>query len=553
MVTEGLLTYENPTHGIKINIPADWAIIEPLDDIIMVEFISPLESSSDTFNEHFGIGVENLLLPFTLEEYTDLSINLLKPTIKDFEIVESTATTLGIIPAHKIVYTGKLPDSDIEAKFENVIAIKDKKAYLLWYIAEPRKYSDYLHTVQQMIDSFEIVADVVTEDIRGRYVNSDLGLQIDFPEGWAGNEINIDIATVVTVSPNITKPTSEEDFVFMGVAFMDLLELFSGEFSTPADCDTPPSAAIIKINDMKVIEYGVSECISQGITFDEKTYFLATEEKGIAVSYDVSSENVYESYLEEFEESLKTLKVENTIDLSDPSNAPLFGKILSKEKVMVEGKSYDIEIVSNLDVSEFVFSEENKEISLKVEGKEGSESSTQLYIGKVLEGPYTVTMDGNPMDDVMVVDDKTTGETSVDLTYAEGLHDITIRGTNLVSKVVSELPQIKEVTEQGDISVAMKHKKKLTLVSVKNNGDEEIFGIQLKIDDGKIRYVKARGWDRDRIDQNTVLVQTTDRPIKPGKSLICLLIVDNKTSSFEWKVLDNANNLMTTGDVTPRS
>ena len=228
----------------------------------------------------------------------------------------------------------------------------------------------------------------------------------------------------MTVRPNITKPTSEEDFVFMGITFIDLSELFSGEFSTPAECDTPPSVAIIKINDMKVYEYDVTECIVQGLTFDEKAYFLVTEDKGILVSYDVSSENVYGSYIAEFEDSLKTLKVENTIDLSDPSTAPLFGQTLSKEKVMVESVPYDIEVTSNLAVSDFAFSEENKQISFKVEGSEGTEGSTTIYIGKVLEGPYTVIMDGNPMDDVMVVEDKTTGETSVDLTYTEGVHVI---------------------------------------------------------------------------------------------------------------------------------
>ena len=98
----------------------------------------------------------------------------------------------------------------------------------------------------------------------------------------------------------------------------------------------------------------------------------------------------------------------------------------------------------------------------------------------------------------------------------------------------------------------MKHKQKLTLVSVKNNGDEEIFGFQMKIDDGKIRYVKARGWDRDKIDQSTIVVYTSDKPIKPGKSLIFLMVVDNKASSFEWVVLDTTGNMMVKGDVRPR-
>ena len=40
---------------------------------------------------------------------------------------------------------------------------------------------------------------------------------------------------------------------------------------------------------------------------------------------------------------------------------------------------------------------------------------------------------------------------------------------------------------------------------------------------------------------------------QPSKSLICLLVVDNKTSSFEWTVFDTVDNMMTKGAVTPKS
>ncbi|MFQ5969190.1 MAG: hypothetical protein ACE5J2_01660 [Nitrososphaerales archaeon] len=100
----------------------------------------------------------------------------------------------------------------------------------------------------------------------------------------------------------------------------------------------------------------------------------------------------------------------------------------------------------------------------------------------------------------------------------------------------------------ADISVAMKHKKKVTLVAVKNNADEEVFGVQIRIDDGKISFVKARGWDRDRIDQSTVSVQTSDRSIKPGRSLIILMIVDNRSASFEWIAFDKDNRMISSGN-----
>ena len=103
------------------------------------------------------------------------------------------------------------------------------------------------------------------------------------------------------------------------------------------------------------------------------------------------------------------------------------------------------------------------------------------------------------------------------------------------------------------VNVVMKHKKKVTLVSIKNNGDEEIFGVQMKMHDGNISFVKGKGWDRDRIDQSTIIVQTDDRPIKPGRSLIFMLVVDNRTSSFQWTVLDNGGKIIAEGDVRPES
>ena len=39
-----------------------------------------------------------------------------------------------------------------------VFSIKEHKAYLLTYSAEERKYSDYLPTIEKMIDSFKTAA-----------------------------------------------------------------------------------------------------------------------------------------------------------------------------------------------------------------------------------------------------------------------------------------------------------------------------------------------------------------------------------------------------------
>lgn len=98
-------------------------------------------------------------------------------------------------------------------------------------------------------------------------------------------------------------------------------------------------------------------------------------------------------------------------------------------------------------------------------------------------------------------------------------------------KVVGEP---KEKIETSDaINVQMKQKKELILISVKNNNAEDVFEVKIKTLDGSIKFVKARGWERERVDQSTVIVSTDDEPITSERSLIIMLIADN-ISSLEW-------------------
>ncbi len=92
--------------------------------------------------------------------------------------------------------------------------------------------------------------------------------------------------------------------------------------------------------------------------------------------------------------------------------------------------------------------------------------------------------------------------------------------------------------EKPNISIALKHKNKVTLAAVKNNDETPVYGLELKSTDGTIRFVKARGWDREKIDASTVIIQTDDIPLTKNGSMIVVLILDNRSSSLEWKAFD---------------
>ena len=113
-------------------------------------------------------------------------------------------------------------------------------------------------------------------------------------------------------------------------------------------------------------------------------------------------------------------------------------------------------------------------------------------------------------------------------------------------------PPISEQVTEGDVSVAMKLKKKSTLLAVKNTGDEEIYSVKIKASDGNIRYVKAKGWDREKVDAGTVIVRTSDKPITEGKSLLVILVIDNRGSGIEWTALDAKATILSSGALIPK-
>jgi hypothetical protein len=100
-----------------------------------------------------------------------------------------------------------------------------------------------------------------------------------------------------------------------------------------------------------------------------------------------------------------------------------------------------------------------------------------------------------------------------------------------------------------EIQVAMKHKEKSTLVSVRNNGDVPLYSVALSNPDGDIKLVKARGWDRDRLDSSTVLVTTDKNPIMPSDSLVLLLLTSSPIFNLEWGVGSNFAHMIKSGAV----
>jgi eukaryotic-like serine/threonine-protein kinase len=157
-----MLTYENSTYGIRMQYPSNWHKEENLSSgsdnnsmlVDVVKFSSPTKNASDTFSESLDLKIDNIsdIQPITLAKYADNSIEDLT---KDFDVIKlDRNASLSDNPAYKLVYNGVEEGVNLQAML--ILTIKEDKAYIISYNAEPPKFSYYLPTLQKMINSFQI-------------------------------------------------------------------------------------------------------------------------------------------------------------------------------------------------------------------------------------------------------------------------------------------------------------------------------------------------------------------------------------------------------------
>ncbi|MDQ3974933.1 MAG: hypothetical protein M3264_00265 [Thermoproteota archaeon] len=103
-----------------------------------VTFIAPRESDSPTYPAGIGLRVEELSSrTVPLEEITRVQIENLTPSYPDFDLIESSATTLAANPAYKIEFTAT-DDKEEKCNAIQIWTLKDDKAYLFTYKADPK-------------------------------------------------------------------------------------------------------------------------------------------------------------------------------------------------------------------------------------------------------------------------------------------------------------------------------------------------------------------------------------------------------------------------------
>lgn len=147
----------NVLTDIQVTVPDGWES-EVDEGKAGILYFSPLEDENDMYSENFGVVIEYLPRPMTLDIYLSTSIENLK-TYMGVDAGTPQSTTLAGLPAYKLEYDYEIEGLGQEGdalKVVQILTIKDMKAYVITLGGEKAKFSQYEATFQQMVDSFKI-------------------------------------------------------------------------------------------------------------------------------------------------------------------------------------------------------------------------------------------------------------------------------------------------------------------------------------------------------------------------------------------------------------
>jgi hypothetical protein len=144
----GLVPYNNPNLGFSLEYPSDWQKEESLS------FTTPQGGTGDRAPEVINVVTE--VLPssdFSLDSYTDAAMGQVE-SFENFQLLNSSSTTLGGLPAHMIVYTF----TDEQTPLQNLQAwtVKNGMAYVITYGGVPEEFNSSLPALQSVLDSFSL-------------------------------------------------------------------------------------------------------------------------------------------------------------------------------------------------------------------------------------------------------------------------------------------------------------------------------------------------------------------------------------------------------------
>jgi len=280
-------------------------------------------------------------------------------------------------------------------------------------------------------------------EVSGRYVNEEFGVEIMFPDGWAGFEFLTEGTLSVMTSEDDILSGEATKFISFGVVDKGQVEDVPDPTTQTQDGDqeidcSEPIVGTIQVSG-KTGYQTVTECMQDdGQVYKYKAVSVETQTNWVTVVYVSPIEEFAEDEAN-FDSAVESLVVEGAIDVEGIENGTIPEVELRTvaQSLVVAGETIDLDVRASSSIDNFQLDEESNAVSFTVDGPDGTQGTTEIDIGKVLEGPYTVSIDGEVTNDFEVTNEGTS-EAMISISYTHSVHEITITGTN----VVPEFPMV---------------------------------------------------------------------------------------------------------------
>jgi hypothetical protein len=289
--------------------------------------------------------------------------------------------------------------------------------------------------------------------VEGKYANTDVGIEIDLPKDWSGFEMLLDLGImetlIVAAALGGTDPDAmmsampEKPTIMLAVLSMTTEEGMESTDNPPQlnqagfEC-TPATFRTVKVSGVDTLE-AIIECTSdvdgKEVHAKGKTFFLnqeSAEKTGSVTVMFAAPSEMYDATVNEFDESMKTLKVTGATAFKVTMDNTL------SESFSVGDDDMDVGAESSSEVTNFSFSEMDKSISFDVSGDAGTIGVTVVDAGSILREPYIVTIDDQPANFEVITDESGAKDVKVVYLHSEEVQNVTIAG----SEVIPEFPLI---------------------------------------------------------------------------------------------------------------
>jgi len=275
----------------------------------------------------------------------------------------------------------------------------------------------------------EVRAQQMPTPVSGIYTNDEAGVKMTFPDGWSGFAITSNTGLIVTAAPGGMSGGTPTKIMLLTIMDKSKVQTAPTDPSSATNdpstkCGTPTTGTT-QVNGVAASEITV-ECTNAGVVSKVKMIVLQTDTRWISAMYMAPTAE-FDADLGAFNNAVSTLNVNGATNIGAGAG---IGLQLKVQSVMLGGNNLQVDVRSSSTISEFKLDESSNTLAFKAEGQSGTQGKTEIAIGKMLNGPYTVKIDGTATTDFQVAG--AGADAVITISYTHSSHDVAVTGASVV-------------------------------------------------------------------------------------------------------------------------